>query len=97
MRFIKLVLTCVLLMPLMACVSSPMQPVTVVVNNDGIHVLGTSVKMVDDLAKLLAEKNISRIVIRAEPDNDYEAIGKVIYGMSRNKVKIEAINGMALK
>jgi biopolymer transport protein ExbD len=84
-------------MSLTACASPPIQPVSVLVNKDGMHVLGTTVKTVDELEKLLVEKKINRIVVRTEPENDYDAIGKIIFRMSRNNVQIEAINGMALK
>lgn len=97
MHIIKLFWTCVFPISLTACASPPIQPVTVVVGNNAIQVMGVSVNTADELRVLLAEKKISRIELRTEPDTDYETIGRVIYGMSRNKVKIEAINGEVLK
>lgn len=97
MRITPLVSTCMLLMSLTACASSPPQPASVVVGNERIQVLGASVKTVDELAKLLAEKKISRIALRTEPGTDYEKIGKVIYGATRNGVEIESVNGMTIK
>lgn len=93
----KLVLTCLLLTLLDACASSPTQPVTVVVGNDAIQVLGLSVKTADELKKILAEKKISRIDLRTEPDTHYETIGRVIYGVTRDNIKIETLNGMVPK
>lgn len=97
MHNIKLVRTFVLLVSLTACASVPIQPVTVLANSDGMHVLGATVKTVDELEKILVAKKITRIVVRTEPENDYEAIGRIIYRMNRNTVKIEAINGIVLK
>ena len=81
---------------LVACANTPMRPVSVVVGKDDIQVSGSSVKTVDELIKLLAAKKIASIDLYNEAGSDYERIGKVIYSMSRNGVKVEKINGEAV-
>ena len=86
-----------LVVSLAACASAPTRPVSVVIGKDDIQVLGSSVKTVDELIKLLAEKKIVSVDLHNEVGSDYERVGKVIYAMSRHGVKIESIDGQVVR
>lgn len=93
----KFLLSVAFFASLAACSSVPARPVSVVVGKDDIQVSGSSVKTVDELIKLLAEKKIASVDLYNEAGGDYERIGKVIYAMSRKGIKIEAIDGQAVR
>lgn len=97
MRAIQFILLLTFTALLAACASAPARPVAVVVGKDDIQVLGGRVKTVDELIQLLTEKKITSIDLYNEAGSDYERIGKVIYATSRKSVKIEAIDGRAVK
>ncbi len=93
----KFLLSVAFSVSLAACAIAPARPVSVVIGKDDFQVSGSSVKTVDELVKLLAEKKIASVDLYNEAGGDYERVGKVIYSMSRNGVEIEKINGEAVK
>jgi len=93
----KFLLSVAFFVSLAACANAPTRPVSVVVGKDDFQVSGNSVKTVDELIKLLAEKKIASVDLHNEAGGDYERIGKVIYAMSRKGVEIEAIDGQAVR
>jgi hypothetical protein len=93
----KFLLSVAVFVSLAACANALTRPVSVVVGKDDFQVLGSSVKTVDELIKLLAERKIASVDLHNSAGGDYERIGKVIYAMSRKGVKIEAIDGQAVR
>jgi hypothetical protein len=97
MRVTKFLLSLAVSVLLIACAGTSTRPVSVVVGQDDFQVLGNSAKTVDELMRLLAEKKVTSIDLHNAAGNNYERIGRVVYGMARHGVKIEAIDGQATK
>jgi hypothetical protein len=77
---------------LAACASMAAEPTVIVVGKGEIRLLGVTVHGKDELAKLLAERKISRVIIHPEADASYEDIGGAIYGISRSTVEIVRVD-----
>lgn len=77
---------------LAVCAGTAAEPTVITVSKDGIKLLGVSVHGKDELAKLLADRKISRVIIHSEAGASYEDIGAVIYSSSRSTVEIVRID-----
>ncbi len=64
---------------------------TVRVSKAGFHAFGRDMLLFDELAALLAERDIVTIDVRYDADAGYEGIGKLIYGCTRMGVKVNEV------
>lgn len=61
----------------------------VVVSNTGIRTAQGTVQTSTQLIELLQEHGIAKVKLRPLQEAGYEAIGKVIYGLTRAGIEIE--------
>lgn len=90
----SIVLSTALVASISTAADLPAEPTLVVIGKDKIQALGTSVQTPDELVKLLAQQKVERVKLRpadAEVGKDYERIGKVVYSLSRNGIKLDSI------
>ena len=82
---------------LVACASAPVEPTLVIVGKDDFKVFGTSVRSGAELTAILSAKQATKVVLRPEPDINYEQIGKAIYATTRSGATIVRVDAMAEK